>query len=550
MKTAIFTKSLRILSSLMLLMAGHLMVNAQPGLSATNPFVFTDDGAFEVTAAHNNHAVYAIYESKNDGVLTITVPGNIDFTLYTDATYTTMAEDSQQPVWNNNYSPRSYELAVEKGGTYYLKDNFVMSTGIIITSFSKQAAALTLNTVTPSSGSKLNAGTAYISLEFNRSISCAAASIKGGGKEVALNVEGAGAAISLDARAALMQLYEQGAIVEGSDVQVILQGVCQQSNTSNLYNGDGFITLQYIADKRPIRIVAANNVPGGSPVDLQTFTSYFMKSDENKGIVQLTFDAPVCFEEGYAPVAFIQYGSIENESESYKETLPCISTNEGKTIEVDFRGVRRTAKDMTPSSSSLYDNVVLGFVNVRGLDKAYAYSTGSGTQGSFYYTYDYKEVNYSPLVEWTPTAGTKIQRGQNIEMWLCESEGKSIFSGAHFTYLYNGTMVTKDATVEMTADEFDKDAKIINITVPQIDADYSGEVVLTLTNLETPDGDAHDNVLTAKYSIDSTSGISPVHANDKVSSHIYDISGKQIPATSVRANGSMMILNGKKIIRK
>ena len=550
MKTLYFTNPLRILSTLMLLMTCHLMATAQPGLSATDPFVFTDDGAFEVTIAHNNRAVYAIYEAKNDGVLTITVPGNIDFTLYTDATYTTMAEESRQPVWNNNYSPRSYELAVEKGNTYYLKDNFVMSTGIIITSFSKQAAALALNAVTPASGSKLNAGTAYISLEFNRSISCAAASIKGGGKEVALNVEGAGAAISLDARAALMQLYEQEAIVEGSAVQVVLQGICQQNNTSNLYNGDGMITLQYVADKRPIRIVATNNVPGGSPVDLQTFTSYFMKSDENKGIVQLTFDAPVCFDEGYAPVAFIQYGSIENESESYKETLPCTPANDGKTIEVDFRGVRRTAKDMIPSSSNVYDNMVLGFTNVRGIDKAYAYSTGSGTQGSFYYSYAYKEVNYSPLVEWTPATGAKIQRGQNIEMWLCESEGKSVFTGANVTYQYNGATITKEADVEITTDEFDKDAKIINITVPQIEADYAGEVVMTLTNLETPDGDAHDNVLTVRYIIDDTSGINTIHATDKSSTRIYDLSGKQIPATSSPTQGGLIIVNGKKTICK
>ncbi|MGN0221666.1 MAG: hypothetical protein ACI4BA_06040 [Prevotella sp.] len=550
MKTNYSAKSSRVLSTLVLLMAFHLLVKAQPGLSSSDPFVFTDDGVYEVTTAHNNRAVYAIYEAKGDGVLTITVPGNINFTLYTDATYTTMAENSRQPVWNNSYSPRAYELAVEKGNCYYLKDEFVMSTGIIITSFSKQAAALSLNAVTPSDGSKLNAGSAYIGLEFNRSVSCAAASIKGGGKEVALNVEGSGATISLDARSALMQLYEQEAITEGSAIQLVLQGVCQQNNTSNLYNGDGIITLQYIADKRPIRIIATNNVPGGSPVDLQTFTSYFMKSDESKGIVQITFDAPVCFEEGYSPVAFIQYGSIENEMDSYKETLSCVSTNEGKTIEVDFRGVRRAAKDMTPSSTNVHDNMVLGFVNVRGLDKAYAYSTGSGTQGSFYYTYAYKEVNYSPLVDLTPASGSKVQRGQDIEMWLCESDSKSVFTGACFTYIHNGDTITKDAAIRITADEFDKDAKIVNITVPQIDADYAGEVTLTLTDLETPDGNTHDNVLTAKYVIDNASGISIIRTISDAASRIYDISGRQIPSASSRHNSNLIIINGKKAICK
>lgn len=551
MKTHYPSKFLRALSALVLLTAFHLLAKAQPGLSSSDPFILTDDGVFEVTSAHNNRAVYAVYEAKGDGVLTITVPGNINFMLYTDATYTTMAEDSRQPVWNNSYSPRAYELAVEKGNSYYLKDEFVMSTGIITTSFSKQAAALTLNAVTPSDGSKLNAGTAYIGLEFNRSVSCAAASIKGGNKEVALNIEGSGSTISLDARSALMQLYEQEAITEGSAIQVVLQGVCQQNNTSNLYNGDGIITLQYIADKRPIRIIATNNVPGGSPVDLQTFSSYFMKSDESKGIVQITFDAPVCFEEGYAPVAFIQYGSIENEMESYKETLLCLSTNDGKTIEVDFRGVRRTAKDMTPSSTNVYDNMVLGFTNVRGQDKAYAYSTGSGTQGSFYYNYAYEEVNYSPLVDLTPATGSKVQRGQDIEMWLCESGNKSVFTGARFTYEHNGDTITKDAAVRITADEFDKDAKIINITVPQIDADYEGEVTMMLTDLETPDGDTHDNVLTAKYVIDSTTGISTVHAtSNAATSRIYDISGKQIPSASNRHQGNLIIVNGKKAICK
>jgi hypothetical protein len=146
---------------------------------------------------------------------------------------------------------------------------------------------------------------------------------------------------------------------------------------------------------------------------------------------------------------------------------------------------------------------------------------------------------------------------KSIELWLSEEGDKKMtYTGAWFITTFEGnadtTFVAK-SDIKIEADEYDANATILTIPVPEFKADANTNVVVTLANVVTPDGVDHSANYSATYLTSGTTGIESI-SNNNGKVNVYSIDGILIKKNASDADIKNLrpgtyIINNKKVVR-
>lgn len=527
----------RALMLIALLLAGVQAWAAGSG-TKEDPAVLENGGEYTIgyAAWYGKFVVPEDVTTSNVVIEIVTPSARLD--AFSDEALTEKVEMKSE----GNFSPYTFTVAVPKGTakgtTYYFYKEFDIQISNGTLKFSYGAPSeLSLVSVTPAADGILSAASANVSLEFNKNIRIGGSSITTAveSKSVVANINGR--FVSIDLKETLMELYGKG-MKKGDALTVTLSDVKSADGTQSL----GDVEVKYSMGSQPLKLVAQKNTPGNG---MDTFYSWFQPIGDN-GIVTLSFDGNL--STTILPKVSIGYGNVESETDYYYEELtPKVS---GKDIVIDLRNKLRTGDAMGVKG---YTTISLMITNVRDADGNYVYSEGSGSVGSFSFSYNYKEVDYEVYGEWTLGKNATIDNTSTIELWTREKgDGRLAFDAVRFAYVKNGASQHKDVLLS----DIDVDAMGINeytettytIPVPALDCDANSEVVVSLVNLSTPDGNtsAWESDLTVTYKVSDKTAVEGINA-EKAAQTIYTLDGVRVKAAK---KNNVYIINGKKMLEK
>ncbi len=477
------------LNALMLVMMfafGSVMTaNAEGSGTKEDPWIFESGQTYNVDAYKS---FYGVFTAPSAGTFSL---GQTNYAVYTDATFTTM-DNSINPKFNGDYQNMAYTFECEAGRTYYVGNNWVANSIDMLFKFLTEAEPLELKDIDPADGSLFNAGSGIVNLQFNQNVSVGAVELTAGSATETVSANVRGAYVNVDIKDLINQYYKDGRLKAGDDIKLKFNNVAPTADLKKLYNGTGVIEVTYKAGKMPLQIISSSNTPDGDPA-MTVFKSYYM-SDDNSGIVALTFNGDVNLTEENRPTVRLTYGNMESEdpNEAYSETIIPTALMSNMLI-VNLKNKLRRAKDMVASGEN-YKTMTLSIYNVKDMDGNYAYGNGSGNLGSFFYQYTFEDVVYTPMSDWTTEGGATgviDNDTKNIALWLSEAGSKATFSGVEIKYVSGGVETVRNISLSeltITPDEDDENARIILIPVPNVSIDANTDVTVTLTGVERPDG--------------------------------------------------------------
>lgn len=489
MQTKLLLTKNRMLNAFMLVMmfAFGSVVTASAEGSGTkeDPWIFESGQTYHVDAYK---AFYGIFTAPSDGTFSL---GKTNYAVYTDATFTTM-DNSIAPEFNGDYQDKAYTFKCEAGKTYYIGNNFVMNAADMLVKFLTEAEPLELKSLDPSEGSIFNAGLGIVNLQFNQNVSVGAVELTAGNSTETVSANVRGAYVNVDVKDLINQFYKDGRLKAGDNIKFKFNNVAPTADATKLYNGTGILEVTYKAGSMPLQIISSSNTPDGDPA-MTVFKSYYM-SDDNSGIVALTFSGDVNLTEENRPTVKLTYGNMESEdpNEAYTETIIPTALMSNMLI-VNLKNKLRRAKDMVATGTN-YGSMTLSIYNVKDMDGNYAYGNGSGNLGSYFYQYTFEDVVYTPMTDWNTAggaAGIIDNDTKSIELWLSEAGSKATFTGAEIKYVSGGVEAIRNVSLDeltITPDADDENARIILIPVPNVSIDADTEVTVSLTGVERPDG--------------------------------------------------------------
>ena len=498
MQTKLLLKN-QVLNALMLVMmfvcGGVGTAYAEGTGTIEDPWIFESGQTYHVDAYKS---FYGIFTAPSDGTFSL---GGTNYDLYTDATFS-VQDTGITPMFNGDYQNRAYTFECEGGKTYYIGNSFMMDAADMLVKFLTEAEPLEIKELSPEDGSQFNAGHGIVNMTFNQNVRIGLVELTAGQAVEVISANVHGAYASVDMKDLLNQFYNDGRLKEGDDIRLKFNNVAPAADVTKLYNGTGIIELTYKAGKMPLQVVSTANTPQGNPA-MAVFKSYYM-SEDNSGVVSLTFNGDINMSEGLRPTVLLTYGDLEAEDpgEAYSETIiPTALT--GNTLLVNLKNKLRRAKDMVTSGTN-YGIITLSINNVKDMDGNYAYGNGSGNLGSFVYQYAFEDVNYAPITDWNTIGGVSGVIGEetsNIELWISEPANcKTTFTGVDIKYVSGGVEKVRTISYDeltIAKDEEDENADIILIPVPNVSIDAGTEVVVSLAGVERPDGLTPDVAPTA-----------------------------------------------------
>lgn len=489
----VYAKSKGWLAKLWLLLAVLGMnvgyASAQTGATADDPFILEDGGSYDVSG-FTFKAVYATFTAPSEGTLTLTYYNTSLLSVYTDATYTEMAE---QQTTNTGFAPMVSDLKVEGGKTYYFHAGFLMNADHFDVQFVGGGVDVSLVDVAPSTEEPLSATSGIVTLNFNRGIVVGGATLNAGEASVAVTPEATGSSVIFNLSEQLMSWYGDGTIEEGSEVTLTLSNISPMDPSAKMVVEDGVCSVTYKVAACPVQLQSSENTPGNG---MDVFYSYILSE---KGNVTLVFDGDL--SSSAIPTAQLLYGSGDREDDYYTENLE-VQKVDNRTLRVSLGGKQRMHKDMYTGTITGYFPIQLKISGVKGADGQYAYSGDLTSPGAFSFTYEYEEVpEVGAFGEFTPAAGETITGGESLELYIFGEAGLN-YDGISFSYVQNGgtrVMTVPMDEVEKVTDPDDPEAVTLKLTVPNLATDEGTQVTVSLNNLEAIDGFDYSSALSAAF---------------------------------------------------
>jgi hypothetical protein len=435
----------------------------------------------------------ATYTATASGTIYCDSPSGAHFVPYTDADHeneVTLSSGNQV----GNLWPYSFKATA--GTTYYFYIDYVWSGGTFKLYTGKSLEISDINY--PNNSTISAAGDTQITISFNTGIALSSVSMSTNGTTVGItNPHVNNAILSLSIGEQLKKWYANGTIVPEQKFTIDITGLCASGDATNLYNGDGNLSLTYYAASAPIELTSATNADGSvklvnASVASVDFLSYFSSSNAN-GKYIFNFSEPINPSSGEVK---LQYGDSEGaDGEFYEETLTPTFSNDNKTLTVDLSGKVRRPKDMV-SSGTTYSQMVLALTHLQGADGQYVYTDTQGGLGSFYFTFPYKEVTSTISTEWAELAS--LANASSIEVYVTNYSSLE-YDGIKFAGYTDGelseTIVEKSA---LTIATDDYDGATITIPVPD-SAKTQTDVTVSFYNAVVADGLDHTDVLSQVY---------------------------------------------------
>jgi len=342
--------------------------------------------------------------------------------------------------------------------------------------------------------------------------------------------------IQFDLKNIVWEMLTEGQVHPGDTLTIALDGLALTSNHEVLYEGTGHLELHLVVGSMPIVLESTENTTGN-------FLSYYTTNDST-GIIQMHFSGKVSPDRLSAQ---LKYGMIDKDADGdyYVEYLTPALSEDGKTVLINLQGKRRKALDMVKSGTD-YGTVVLGITGVLDENGIYAYSSGQGSLGSYWYSFDFQEVTANVFCEFTPASGSRLtDQTQSIELWVTD-DAKLVYDGVVFTYEKDGKTLQHVILNEELVKEVDPDdnnAAILTIPVP-LEVLTGSQLQLSLLNLQGRDGSDYSKLLTATYTTDDLTPINAISEAMDMQKRSYNLQGQLIP----NERKGIVLKNRKKII--
>lgn len=513
-------------------------VCAQGSGTKDDPYVMVDGGEYTYTVFKDFYGIFVVPEDVTTDGVVLEIVADQWTSVFADKEMTQLVS-----VTTGNFAPYTSTVDItkgtKKGTTYYVYTDFPMDPGKVRVSYGG-GTALALVNVTPADGSVLSASENYIGIEFSKPVRFTQSVMVIGGKEYSVVANQTDRFISIEPKEVLLGCYQSGALKQGDAILMILKDVKSHDGKSSL----GDVVITYKAAAKPLMLVSTINGPDTGMPKIKSW----MSTTCTEGWVRLIFDGKL--NQNAKLTATLTYGDMESEGEYYIEELSPEIINDN-TIAIDLRGKLRVPSQMV-ASGTVYDSMLLTIRGVEDENGFSSYAEGSGSSGSYFFTYGYAVVSYNIMTEFMPASGQSIDGVNEITIWMQETGSKMAFNGATFEYVHEGkTQVAEVAQTAITIvpDMEDETATYITIPVPTFSRDANTQVKVTLKNAVYPDGMDYASYVTAVYTTkgyEAPTGIDTMQVVKQAT--IYTLDGK-VATLPLKAN-TLYIINGKKTLVK
>lgn len=465
--------------TLLFLWCGNVNAAVVGSGTKADPYVLENGTAYTIESFGS---FYAKFTAPSAGKFVLT---GDSYSVYTDGTFSTI-DEKIIPQFNNDYENKEYSFECEAGKTYYVGFDFAWDTYTTTFKFLTEAEPLLMKSCDPAEGTVMNVSSASVDLKFNQNVAVSSCTVSSGSNTASLTVNARDIYISVDAKAELLNWYNDSKIKEGDDITFTFSGIAT-ADGKQTFGTDGKFAVTYKAGPKPVVLVSSTNTPVSNP-PVTIFKSYYME-DDYSSIINLAFSDNIK-EVGSVTLEYGNREPVGGKDEIYIEELtPTVMANY---VIIDFKGKVRRVQDMLPGTTNEYEYITLTLNGVRDNNGNLVVASDQNSAGKFVFNYKYQEIAYnvqSDIEEGNPvTSDTK-----SIKLWISEDGGNAVFSGAQFAYKDNGE--DKTATIEGSLLSYENDenfegAKFVIVPVPNVNIDADTKVTLTL-NAETPDGVAH-----------------------------------------------------------
>lgn len=469
-----------LLVTLLFLWCGNVNAAVVGSGTKADPYVLENGTTYTIKSFGS---FYAKFTAPSTGKFVLT---DMDpYSVYTDGTFSTI-DEKIIPQFNNDFENKEYSFDCEAGKTYYVGFDFAWDAYTTTFKFLTEAEPLQMKSCDPAEGTVMNVSSASVDLKFNQNVAVSSCTVSSGSNTASLTVNARDIYISVDAKAELLNWYNDSKIKEGDDITFTFSGIAT-ADGKQTFGTDGKFAVTYKAGPKPVVLVSSTNTPVSNP-PVTIFKSYYME-DDYSSIINLAFSDNIK-EVGSVTLEYGNREPVGGKDEIYIEELtPTVMANY---VIIDFKGKVRRVQDMLPGTTNEYEYITLTLNGVMDNNGNLVVASDQSSAGKFVFNYKYQEIAYnvqSDIEEGNPvTSDTK-----SIKLWISEDGGNAVFSGAQFAYKDNGE--DKTATIEGSLLSYENDesfegAKFIIVPVPNVNIDADTKVTLTL-NAETPDGVAH-----------------------------------------------------------
>ncbi len=480
--------------------------------------------------------IQGVFTPSETGVIRCYSSGDL-ISPYAEPTHDTPIQPTNGYYGADGVKVRFYDVVA--GVPLYFYDfcpldagTFRISTGI---------EPIELVDVTPAEDvSNLSLSTNYnASITFNIPIKCTKCVLSINDASVELNPTITDSYINIYWSNTILNWYHEGKISEGDILTLTLTGIRDAYNSSNRPDfgyGVGKLILKYKMADKPAELINEYGTPASGVSD---FLTYYLPGS-GEGLVKLTFSGDL--DKDCHPIAELTYGDPDNiEMGMYIENPPV--SVDGKTVTVDLQGKTRFPDEMIPGLP-VQSNIGLRIYGIKSADGQYVLTGYSSSPYSFGYSYNLKSVVYSLAADWVPAAGSALNAGEPMEIWVLNGQ-KIKFDSVDFSYVKNGV----DAIIsvpysDLTVTEDSADAMLYNFTAPAIDADPDSDIEVTLGGLKCADGLDHNSDIFVRYKA-STAAVDGIQIEEGEAVY-YDLTGRRVASPSK----GIYIVNGKKIVVK
>lgn len=466
----------------------------------------------------------------------------------------------------------SYEIAdVKAGDVITVANSFPMFDEIKITTFNGDGALpVEVLAITPAQGKQFvwySAG--MVSINFNKNITLKSIKLIAGDYTADVDDVHMGTSLGFNITNALNQALNTGKLNPGDKFQIQIKGLCEQADTKNLYNGDGVLTIEFLAPYPQHDIVKATvneQSLSYTYANDYTFLSYYPK-DGADGLFVIEFDDNV--KSVGSIILTMGNMDLDTSGKFHRSSIPY--TIEDNKILVDARGTLRTIATLFPAmqadeseeegGESMFGTLDLSHLtitisNVLDSNGNPFRSVNPGSIGSYSYVMNYKEIIENAYLDGDNHGeGDAVNGNEEIRIWLNNPDIK--FDGIEVLYFVLEEEGTEDIEAiysqkKVIVKDFeiipdDVEGEIIVFNLPEMADAYAGSNIrVALNNASSNDGMPHYLYIDFKASgvADAINAL-PVEMQHGAA---FRLNGVKMNADSM--NGGIYIVNGKKVYVK
>lgn len=476
------------------------------------------------------------YTPTETGVMRCYSTGDV-IHVYADEAHENIIDYEQDFYGADGEKVRVY--SVEAGKTLYFYNAFPMDSGSF--RFAVGSEPITLLEAAPSPeviplSISVNYRASYI---FSIPVKVSKCVLSVGEESVEITPEIIDSTVVLNWFATLRQWYREGKIAEGDILTVTLTGIrdiTDSQNRPDFGDGLGKLVLNYTMAGAPAELIRQSGTPDSGVTEMKTY--YLPEGEE--GIVKLTFSSDI--DPDCGAFAEIQYGDQDNIDLGLYIENPPLSI-EGATVSVDLRGVTRFPEEMVPGLTP-QPNIGLRVSGIKTLDGQYVLTGYMASPYSFSFNYLLRSVVYSIAADWLPAAGSALEAGTEMEIWVLNGQ-QIAFDSVDFTYVKDGQPAVASVTyADLRVEKDSDDALLFYLAAPDMDADPDSDITVTFGGLICADGLDHSSDIFVRYKA-VAAAVGELEAVDS-DAEIFDLAGRRV----LNPSKGIYISNGKKVIIK